>query len=140
MFLVYILPSSNWFSRMRVVTNVTEDVDLYLMKLVYRFLVTMASLYGIGLMKKGSVASVTVNWKQRSLGKPFTEVRHIQLYQHKKNSTVVCFGALWDTLLPLPLKPLPSPPHKKKFFFSIFSKFLPIIKNKMRVNTYALYQ
>ena len=34
---------------------------------VYRFLATMAAFYGIELTKKGSVGSVTINWKQGSI-------------------------------------------------------------------------
>ena len=55
--------------------------------------------------------------------------------------TVVRFGPLWDPTLP---NPPPPPPQKKKkkfnTYFFILSNFLPIIKNKMRINAHALYQ
>ena len=50
-------------------------------------------------------------------------------------------SVFWCSLGHIP----PPPPHTKKKkklipIFSIFSNFLPIIKTKMRINTYALCQ
>ena len=41
---------------------------------------------------------------------------------------------------PQPPPPFPSLPKNLIPIFSILSSFSPIIKNKMRINTYALYQ
>ena len=54
-------------------------------------------------------------------------------------------SAFWIALGHHPSQPPhhPPPPKKKKKFntyFFILSNFLPIIKNKMRINAHALYQ
>ena len=59
-----------------------------------------------------------------------------------RNKKVVCFGLLWDTPPPPPPPPPPPLPPQQKLIsiFSILSNFLPIIKNKMRIKMYTLYQ
>ena len=53
-----------------------------------------------------------------------------------KGSSQWCALVLFETnSFPLP----PNAPKKLILTFSILSNFLPIIKNKMRINTYALY-